>query len=225
MKTVTGRVVSEEPISLTTAANILSGFVASKNGASQDVSAYLRRAAAAFTELKSMHREINSSSLKGKKKLRSEARNEQNQIDEFKELDRAKGIDDLVGNGGEIRFRKSEIVREEESICGQEQDEIKEDKKKKKKKSKKNKEEDVVDEKLEDEQRNEERKERKKKKKKSKEEDVIDEKVNEKLEDEQMSEEREERKKEKKKRRKSDGETNSEERKSKKKRKSKEIDG
>ncbi|XP_024011920.1 nucleolar protein 58 [Eutrema salsugineum] len=200
MKTVTGRVVSAEPISLSKAATILSRFVTSENGASQDVSAYLRRAAAAFTESKSFHKEISSSSLK-ETKTRSNARNERNQTVEFEEPGRAKGNDDSVENGGEIRFRKSEAVSEEESI-----------KEGMKKKSKKNKEEDVVDEKvkenLEDEQRNEEKKERKKNKKskKDKEEDVIDKKVN-------------------KKKRKSDGEMGSDEKKSKKKKKSKEIDG
>lgn len=155
MKTVTGRVISAEPISLTKAAKLLSGFASSDNCASQAVSAYLRRASAAFTELKNTHREIQSKETKP----RSDARRERNIAVEF--------------DGGKIPSRKSETVSEKEAIYSREQDEIKDDKKKKKKKnSKKNKVEDVIDEKvnekLEEEQRNEERKERKKEKKKRK---------------------------------------------------------
>ncbi|KAD7479291.1 hypothetical protein R6Q59_008163 [Mikania micrantha] len=51
MKTVTGRIVSTKPVTLSKAANILSNFVSSNNGASQPVTAYLRRASAAFDEL------------------------------------------------------------------------------------------------------------------------------------------------------------------------------
>jgi len=254
MKTVTGRVVSAEPISLSKAAKLLSGFASSDNGASQDVSAYLRRASAAFTELKSFHREIKSKETKPSSdretksketKQSSDARSERNVIDEF--------------DGGKIRYRNSEAVSVE-SIYGRERDmkkskdedvvdeKVKEklevkrrsEERKKEKKSKKNKDEDVVDEKvkekLEDEQRSAERKDKKKKKsKKNKDEDVVDEK--EKLEDEQRSAERKEKKKknnkdedvvdekEKKKKRKSDEEIVSEERKSKKKRKSDEEMG
>ncbi|ANM70729.1 hypothetical protein AT5G60030 [Arabidopsis thaliana] len=239
MKTVTGRVVSAEPISLSKAAKLLSGFASSDNGASQDVSAYLRRASAAFTELKSFHREIKSKETKPSSdretkstetKQSSDAKSERNVIDEF--------------DGRKIRYRNSEAVSVE-SVYGRERDEKKmkkskdadvvdekvkeklEDeqksadrKERKKKKSKKNNDEDVVDEKekLEDEQKSAEIKE----KKKNKDEDVVDEKEKEKLEDEQRSGER---KKEKKKKRKSDEEIVSEERKSKKKRKSDEEMG
>ncbi|KAL0709954.1 hypothetical protein Bca4012_016932 [Brassica carinata] len=156
MKTVTGSVNNAKPISLAKAATLLSGFVSSETQASQDVSAYLRRASAAFTELRSFHREIRSPNPNPN----SEARHPK------EDLGRAKRIDDLVVN---------ETVTGEESVHGRKQD-------KKKKKRKENKEEDVVEEKvmvkLEDEQRNKERK------KKSKDENVFDEKVNVKLEKE-----------------------------------------
>ncbi|KFK33949.1 hypothetical protein AALP_AA5G082800 [Arabis alpina] len=58
MKTVTGGVIATKPISLPKAAKLLSGFVSSENGATQDVDAYLRRASVAFTELKSLHVEL-----------------------------------------------------------------------------------------------------------------------------------------------------------------------
>ncbi|XP_009131957.1 protein pxr1 [Brassica rapa] len=174
MKTVTGSVNSAKPISLAKAATLLSGFVSSETQASQDVSAYLRRASAAFTELRSFHRKIRSA----------------NQKSELQELGGAKGIDDSVEN---------EAVTGEESVHGRKQDEIKEVKKKRKE----NEEEDVVEEKvmvkLEDEQRSKERKKKSKyenvidekvnvkleedrkerKSKKNKKEDVIDEKLEE----------------------------------------------
>ncbi|CAD5335394.1 unnamed protein product [Arabidopsis thaliana] len=133
MKTVTGRVVSAEPISLSKAAKLLSGFASSDNGASQDVSAYLRRASAAFTELKSFHREIKSKETKPSSdretkstetKQSSDAKSERNVIDEF--------------DGRKIRYRNSEAVSVE-SVYGRERDE---------KKMKKSKDADVVDEKL-----------------------------------------------------------------------------
>ncbi|KAI3782936.1 hypothetical protein L2E82_12995 [Cichorium intybus] len=51
MKTVSGKIVSMKAVNLSKAANILSNFVTSDNGASQSVSAYLRRASVAFNEL------------------------------------------------------------------------------------------------------------------------------------------------------------------------------
>ncbi|KAI3747802.1 hypothetical protein L6452_10464 [Arctium lappa] len=51
MKTVSGTIVSSKPVNLSKAANILSNFVSSDNGASQSVSTYLRRTCAAFNEL------------------------------------------------------------------------------------------------------------------------------------------------------------------------------
>ncbi|KAI3519334.1 hypothetical protein L1887_08364 [Cichorium endivia] len=51
MKTVSGKIVSTKPVNLSKAANILSNFVTSDDGASQSVSAYLRRASVAFNEL------------------------------------------------------------------------------------------------------------------------------------------------------------------------------
>ncbi|XP_076949902.1 uncharacterized protein LOC143622724 [Bidens hawaiensis] len=51
MKTVSGKIVSTKPVSLSKAANVLANFVTSDNGVSQPVAAYLRRASAAFDEL------------------------------------------------------------------------------------------------------------------------------------------------------------------------------
>ncbi|KAI3808478.1 hypothetical protein L1987_24429 [Smallanthus sonchifolius] len=50
MKTVSGKLVSTTPVNLFKSDDILSDFVTSDNGASQSVSAYLRRASAAFNE-------------------------------------------------------------------------------------------------------------------------------------------------------------------------------
>ncbi|KAF8082740.1 hypothetical protein N665_0809s0042 [Sinapis alba] len=106
MKTVTGRVNNAKPISLAKAAKLLSGFVSSETEASQDVSAYLRRASAGFTELKSVHREIRSANPSSE------------------ELGRAKGIDDSVEN---------ETVTGEESVHGRKQDNKKRKEKKNRK--------------------------------------------------------------------------------------------
>ncbi|KAJ0261382.1 hypothetical protein HA466_0045130 [Hirschfeldia incana] len=88
MKTVTGIVNSAKPISLSKATTLLSGFVSSETQASQDVRAYLRRAAAVFTELKSVHREIrsaanpNSEARHPKKKKRKENKEEEDVVEE-----------------------------------------------------------------------------------------------------------------------------------------------
>ncbi|KAK8936757.1 hypothetical protein KSP39_PZI012059 [Platanthera zijinensis] len=58
MKAVKAEVTSSNPISLSKASATLSLFAASETGAQPDVSAYLRRAVAAFEELVSVHREI-----------------------------------------------------------------------------------------------------------------------------------------------------------------------
>ncbi|KAJ0840133.1 hypothetical protein HanRHA438_Chr14g0651901 [Helianthus annuus] len=60
MKTVSGRIVSTKPLSLSKAAYVLSNFVSSDNGASQPVAAYLRRASAAFDELAYFKKHIKS---------------------------------------------------------------------------------------------------------------------------------------------------------------------
>ncbi|XWS74217.1 hypothetical protein CRYUN_Cryun02cG0197000 [Craigia yunnanensis] len=58
MKTVTGKILSSTPISVSNAAKIIANFAATDNGASQAVSAYLRRTSASFNELKPLHREL-----------------------------------------------------------------------------------------------------------------------------------------------------------------------
>ncbi|KAK2643221.1 hypothetical protein Ddye_024984 [Dipteronia dyeriana] len=58
MKTVSGRVLSTKPISLSKAASILSNFVSAETGASQAVRAYLRRTSISFHELSQLHKEL-----------------------------------------------------------------------------------------------------------------------------------------------------------------------
>ncbi|KAK7856567.1 phragmoplastin interacting protein 1 [Quercus suber] len=62
MKTVSGRVLSSKPISLKKATTTLSTFVASENGASPVISAYLRRALSAFKELRQHEKELRATS-------------------------------------------------------------------------------------------------------------------------------------------------------------------
>lgn len=73
MKTVTGKIVSSTPISVSKAAKIIANFAATDNGASQAVSAYLRRASASFNELKQLHREIQKPLKSGRKHKRSKS--------------------------------------------------------------------------------------------------------------------------------------------------------
>ncbi|XP_057475049.1 uncharacterized protein LOC130763113 [Actinidia eriantha] len=69
MKTVSGQIISTKAISLSKAAKVLSNFVAAENGASDAVSAYLRRASASFDELVQFHKDLKSS--KSDRKLKS----------------------------------------------------------------------------------------------------------------------------------------------------------
>lgn len=208
MKTVTGRVTSEKPISLSKAATLLSSFVSSETDASQDVAAYLRRASDAFTELKSFHREIRSTKpAESEPRFGENEKRKSREEDAVEEKETVKWEEEPGKKERKKKSREEDVVEEKVDVKLEEEQRNDESKEKKKKKSKKNKGEDV-NVKLEEEQRNEERKE-KKKSKNNKGEDVVD-------------EEKDDRKKMK---RKSDGEIGSEERKiKKKKRKSKEID-
>ncbi|CAH8333820.1 unnamed protein product [Eruca vesicaria subsp. sativa] len=163
MKTVTGRVSNAKPISLAKAATLLSGFVSSETQASQDVSAYLRRASAAFAELKSFHREIRSTNPKF-------------------ELGGAKGTDDLVENANvtgdeSVHGRKQDKKKKKKRVKENKEEDVVEEKvmvkledeqKNKERKKKKSKEEDVTDEKV-NEKLEEEKKSKKKRKLLSKE--------------------------------------------------------
>lgn len=73
MKTISGRVTSSNPISLSKATSVLTTFVAAETGASQAVNAYLRRTVEAFNELNQLHRE-----LKGSKSSRKHKRAKEN---------------------------------------------------------------------------------------------------------------------------------------------------
>lgn len=61
MKTVSGKLISSKPISLSKAAKILSGFAGHEHGASDAVSVYLNRAADVFNSLVSFHKELKNS--------------------------------------------------------------------------------------------------------------------------------------------------------------------
>ncbi|KAK4256305.1 hypothetical protein QN277_009189 [Acacia crassicarpa] len=58
MKTISGKPISEKPISLSKAAKILSKFISVENGASHVVNAYLHRASSSFSELNQLHKEL-----------------------------------------------------------------------------------------------------------------------------------------------------------------------
>ncbi|XP_019154456.1 PREDICTED: uncharacterized protein LOC109150910 [Ipomoea nil] len=58
MKTISGKVISTKPVSLSDAAAILSDFAATETGASDAVSVYIRRAADAFNQLVQFHHDL-----------------------------------------------------------------------------------------------------------------------------------------------------------------------
>lgn len=66
MKTVSGKVLSCKPVSISKAAKVLSKFVSTDNGASPAFAAYLRRASASFSELAQLHKEQKSSGSRHK---------------------------------------------------------------------------------------------------------------------------------------------------------------
>ncbi|KAJ9153418.1 hypothetical protein P3X46_026860 [Hevea brasiliensis] len=73
MKTVTGKIVSSTPVPIYKAASIISNFASSETGASQAVSAYLRRATAAFDELARLHPKPDRKKHKKRRKHRWDA--------------------------------------------------------------------------------------------------------------------------------------------------------
>ncbi|GMI97029.1 hypothetical protein HRI_003372200 [Hibiscus trionum] len=73
MKTVTGKILSSTPISVSKAAKIISNFVSTDNGASQAISAYLRRASSSFGELKQFHRELQKPSRSNRNHKKSKS--------------------------------------------------------------------------------------------------------------------------------------------------------
>uniref|UniRef100_A0A803M273 Uncharacterized protein n=1 Tax=Chenopodium quinoa TaxID=63459 RepID=A0A803M273_CHEQI len=68
MKTVSGKVLSCKPVSISKAAKVLSKFVSTDNGASPAFAAYLRRASASLSELAQLHKEQKSSGSRHKVK-------------------------------------------------------------------------------------------------------------------------------------------------------------
>ncbi|KAG8496278.1 hypothetical protein CXB51_009255 [Gossypium anomalum] len=73
MKTVTGKILSSTPVSVSKAAKIIANFAATDNGASQAISAYLRRASASFSELKQLHKELRKPSRSDRKHKKSKS--------------------------------------------------------------------------------------------------------------------------------------------------------
>ncbi|XWS28916.1 hypothetical protein CRYUN_Cryun25bG0112900 [Craigia yunnanensis] len=73
MKTVAGKILSSTPISVSKAAKIIANFAATDNGASQAISAYLRRASSSFNELKQLHRELRKPSKSDRKHNKSKS--------------------------------------------------------------------------------------------------------------------------------------------------------
>ncbi|KAI3722737.1 hypothetical protein L2E82_33799 [Cichorium intybus] len=117
MKTVSGKIVSTKPVNLSKAANILSNFVTSDNGASQSVSAYLRRASVAFNELVYFKRHH-----KLKKKPNEEASTisdlSHRNLEEYEARVRENDQDQKVAGKIEGKMRKKEKEKKIEGSLG-----------------------------------------------------------------------------------------------------------
>ncbi|TXG73954.1 hypothetical protein EZV62_002533 [Acer yangbiense] len=123
MKTVTGRVLSTKPISISKAASILSNFVSAETGASQAVCAYLRRTSISFHELSQLHKELKPNRKQKTPKSKTAAADENptrsaisSQRELTQELSRGTG-DDFGGESEKKKNKKkrSEIENLEES--------------------------------------------------------------------------------------------------------------
>ncbi|OIT30542.1 PREDICTED: nucleolar protein 58-like [Nicotiana attenuata] len=72
MKTISGKLTSTTPISLSQAAKSLSKFAASENGASHSVSIYIQRAADSFNQLVQLHEKLRPNSAKNELSIKVE---------------------------------------------------------------------------------------------------------------------------------------------------------
>ena len=81
MKTISGKVTSSNPISLSKATSVLTTFVAAETGASQAMAIYLRRTVEAFNELTQLHRELKGSKS-GRKHKRAKEDHENHRLPE-----------------------------------------------------------------------------------------------------------------------------------------------
>ncbi|XP_052190959.1 uncharacterized protein LOC127800409 [Diospyros lotus] len=110
MKTISGKVVSTKPISLSKAAKVLSNFVTIETGASQAVSAYLRRALVSFNELVQFHQELKGSKsnqkIKNNAAKRSKSQDPVKLMKNLKENDLVQDAEDSVGSGSAGKMHK-----------------------------------------------------------------------------------------------------------------------
>uniref|UniRef100_A0A5B6YY22 Uncharacterized protein n=1 Tax=Davidia involucrata TaxID=16924 RepID=A0A5B6YY22_DAVIN len=112
MRTVSGKVESTKPISLSKAAKVLSAFAAAETGASQAVSTYLKRTSVSFNELIQFHQELKETSRSDRKhkKNRPENINSENPIISEENLKEAR-----VGRNVEDSVRKRENKKRKKS--------------------------------------------------------------------------------------------------------------
>ncbi|MBA0644458.1 hypothetical protein Goklo_028614, partial [Gossypium klotzschianum] len=118
--TVTGKILSSTPVSVSKAAKIIANFAATDNGASQAISAYLRRTSASFSELKQLHNELRKPSRSDHKHKKSKpettvdgAREDGERKKQKKKKKKAKGED--IDVGGEIVIEDGESKRGKEN--------------------------------------------------------------------------------------------------------------
>ncbi|XP_055961153.1 uncharacterized protein LOC130014584 isoform X2 [Mercurialis annua] len=154
MKTISGKLISSTPVSISKAAAILSKFAASENGSSQAVTAYLRRATAAFDELARPHskkqkldvsvKEEMENGVKdegkiGKMRIKEEKReSESNSIESHKDKKKKKkrengNLVNIGENGGKVVIEEEKKKKKRKSREDEEESKSEAEGKKKKK--------------------------------------------------------------------------------------------
>ncbi|CAN1226959.1 hypothetical protein LINGRAPRIM_LOCUS1127 [Linum grandiflorum] len=135
MKSVTGEIKSTTPVTLSRAAGILSDFVARDTGASQAVTAYLRRATSAFDELVQFHNSLPRRYEKHKSAVDEDPRRvQQSNHTALSELNRPNH-----SNDSKKKSKSQSVVVKEEQRKGEGNGEVGEESISKKKKKKKEK--------------------------------------------------------------------------------------
>lgn len=108
MKTLSGKVISTKPVSLSDAAAILSDFASTETGASDAVSVYIRRAADAFNQLVQFHNDMRPSNS-GSKRLPVKV--EQFPEEKYRKNDKIRDLD--VKNEALVKTEPHSVATEE----------------------------------------------------------------------------------------------------------------
>ncbi|XAR60512.1 hypothetical protein NMG60_11033925 [Bertholletia excelsa] len=110
MKTISGKVTSTKPISVSKAARVLSNFVNAENGASQAVSVYLGRASAAFNDLVQFHKELKASKLESKQKKHEEESINSEGLVKYEQNQEDVAVQEVEDSAGQRHKKKNKLI-------------------------------------------------------------------------------------------------------------------